>query len=228
MYGALPKEMRQPGWEQGSATILKPVCQRCQRRLNDKFENPAKRVLEPMLQGFAMMLTPRQQVVAAAWFVKTGLVLSLCPGRVEAVSAETAESYRVDLREMLDRGTPSEHATTRLACIAYHPTQSAHPFLPDGWPDDRRYWTSNIITLPYVASETITAPEPSRLSFIDATQDDHRFIRIWPPLVTSQSWPPAVQLGIGDPQALRKAWGHPEMPHGNFAPMILPPSQPGK
>jgi hypothetical protein len=224
-YRGLPKNMVPPGWEQSPRTLLKPVCQRCQRRLNVVFEQSALPLLKPMLEGFSLVLSPRQQVILAAWSVKTAYVLGLCPGRLEGVSPEAKEGVRSDLFRMLQTGTPPDEATCRLAYIEYELSQDMRPFLPDGWPDIRRIRNRCTLAITQVLCEILTGFGPTLDPFIDATKNDDRFVRIWPPHVRSQRWPPPIKLGIGDPQALRTAWGDPAQPHGDFAPLIMPPSR---
>lgn len=129
-YRALPPGRVESGWKPGSRTMLAPVCQRCQRRLNALFEMPARPLLLEMLTGSTIDLSSRQQVVIAGWFVKTAIVLGLArnPNRGPTALPElSAERLRLDLCRMLKDGTPPIDATTRLAYVTHAPQQTLWP-----------------------------------------------------------------------------------------------------
>lgn len=92
-YRSLPKGVAPPGWEQSSSSKLHPVCKTCQQRLNEDFEIPAADLLRAMMGNSVMLLSPGQQVVLAAWFVKTSYVLALCPRRLQSVSPRTSKRF---------------------------------------------------------------------------------------------------------------------------------------
>jgi hypothetical protein len=59
---------------------------------------------------------------------------------------------------------------------------------------------------------------------VDATKDDGRFLRIWPPQIAAAWWPPFQRLGPFDVANLREQWGHaPETVGGNFPPVRVEP-----
>src|SRR5438270_6866286 len=64
-YAALPPEFDAP-WKHVRATILKPVCLPCHRRINLLFEtNAAKELLLRIVDGEALELTPDQRMILA-------------------------------------------------------------------------------------------------------------------------------------------------------------------
>jgi hypothetical protein len=220
-YRALPAEGVEPGWEQGRRVLLKPVCQKCQRRLNAVFENPAKPLLVEMLNGSVIELTVCDQVVLAAWFAKTAFVLGLTDTN-PALSQEVIPGLRASLRSMLVTGMAPDHTTVRIAYMAYGAHQTRKRFLPPGWSDKSRYGIICVFSTVGIVCETLTGEQSALAPLIDATKDDDRFIRIWPQPVTSAVWPPAVPLAPQDVQALRYEWDHPpEIVGGNF-PRIAP------
>jgi hypothetical protein len=215
---ALPAGVVEPGWEQGRRSLLKPVCQRCQRRLNEAFEVPAHKLIKEMIDGSVINLTPRQQVVVASWCAKSALVLVLA----RTLDPKLTEKPRVYLRYMLEHGTPPPNATVRIAYLSGGLEQSHRHFLPKGWPGAlASYEIQHVLSTAGFVCETITSPGPILLPFIEATKDDDRFMVVWPPHITSQRWPPRIPLRLLDLEALREEWGHQEI-HGNFPALTVP------
>lgn len=196
IYRALPPERRIPsqGWEQSPRALLKPVCQKCQRRLNQLFEVPAHPLLKAVLDDLSIVLTPRQQVIVASWCAKTAFVTGMARNERRGpppLEPDLAEFMRLSLQSMLARGTPPLSSTVR---IAYMTTEVTKPtqrrFLPPGWPHPDLIESLSLVSVPRFLSETLVIGEPLLTSFISGTQDDDRFIRIWPPHVTHVRWPP--------------------------------------
>ncbi len=210
---ALPAGALDPGWEQGRRVLLKPVCQRCQRRLNDLFEVPAHELLKTMMDGSIVPLAPRQQGIVAGWAVKTALVLVL-ERTVEPYAAQLLRGY---LGHMLKDGTPPANATARVAYLSDGLERSREGFLPPGWPDalDTRQGFVSVISVPGFICETIIGPAAVVRSFIDVTKEDDRFALIWPPQIAETRWPPPIPLSLFGSEALREEWSHSEW-YGNF------------
>jgi hypothetical protein len=210
---ALPDGSVEPEWEQGSRIILKPVCEKCQRRLNTVFESPASVLLKEMMDGSVIDLSPQQQVLVAGWIVKTGLVL-LLERHPDGLANRLLREW---LTHMLKGGTPPANATARIGYFSDNLEQSRKGFLPPGWPDvlDPREGIVSVISVPGFICETILGPAAVVRSFIDMTKDDDRFIVVWPPNVTHKWWPPPVTMGLFDSEAVREEWGHSEW-YGNF------------
>jgi hypothetical protein len=174
---------------------------------------PAHALLKEMMDGSALSLSPRQQLLVGGWVAKTALVLIL--GR-------TSEPRHIDLlrghlRHLLEHGTPPPDTTVRVAYLSNRLDESRGGFLPSGWPDAHN--TSggivHVVSVPGLVAETLTGPGPLIRSYIEATKDDDRFVVVWPPHVTAQVWPPAVVFSAPDAEALRDAWRHSEY-YGNF------------
>lgn len=216
---SLPEGIPEQGWEQGARVLLKPVCQRCQRKLNEVFEIPNHDLLKAMLDGSVIKLSPQQQMALAGWTFKTALVLIL-ERTTNPYAIQVLQRY---LRDALEGGTPPSNATVRLAYLTDSLKDSRGGFLPPGWPDvldpSEGFWS--VISVPGFLGETITGPMPVVRSYIEATKDDDRFILVWPPQLVSVVWP-AIPLGFSDSEAMREAWQHSEW-LGNFPTLMMPP-----
>ena len=126
---------------------------------------------------------------------------------------------------MLEHGTPPRNATVRLAQVTYNSTETAGPpFLPAGWAATRPYEICSIVAIPGIVCETLIAPPDHLAAFINATEYDYRFVRVWPQQVASAgTWTPRIPLSPFDLLALRDAWDHtPDAVGGNFPEIILP------
>jgi hypothetical protein len=223
---SLPPAFLPPDWEQGRKTLLKPVCQPCQRALNVRFEGPTSDLLKMMLDGTEVLLSPPQQALIAGWATKTSLVLRLKSAFDQELHG-AIKDLRVQLRQLLKDRAPAANTTTRIAYFSDRLKASCGKLLPPGWPNaldhaDTSSWFS-VIAVPGFVSETITGPPHLIKSFIDMTKDDDRFLLLWPPHATPQRWPPSDLLSIYDIKILGDAWG--EKWAGNF-PEIEVPSRP--
>ncbi len=216
-----PEVIVDPKWEQAGRTLLKPVCQRCQRRLNETFEIPARPILTAMFDRSVVTLTPRQQVIVAGWIAKTILVLGLSPGKHPA--AEYSDALRLYLCGTLDSGTPPDNATIRIAYVSEELDPPQRGFVPPGWPNQDRLEFLSISGYPHLLCEMLVSNAPGTLAFIDATKDDERFLRIWPPHLTEVLWPPPSLLGLLDIAAFLAAWGEPaDIVQSDFPTLALP------
>jgi hypothetical protein len=225
-FRALPPSDVEAGWEQRARVLLKPVCESCQRRLNTLFELPAHSLIKLMIDGSVMSLTARQQVILAAWFTKTALVLGMAPMPTRAdATPENIAKLRSHLCRMLEHGTPPHNATVRLAHISYSRQQPVWPpILPPELPYRGMYEVCSIVAVPGIVCETLIGPQNYLAAFIDATKHDYRFLRIWPQEVAEARWPPRLQIGPADLSALRAGWDHaPESIGGNFPQVTYPP-----
>ncbi len=208
-FRAFPQEVFvDPKWEQQRRSILKPVCQKCQRRLNETFEIPARPLLQAMMDGSALALTPSQQAIVAGWIAKTILVLALCPTNQPA-AAEQVEELRSYLYSTLHGGAPPDNATIRIAYVTENLDPPQRGFVPAGWPDPNRIQFFSISGYPHLLCEMIVSSAQWTFAFIDTTEDDDRFLRIWPPQLADALWPPPSLLGLLDIEAFLGEWGRP-------------------
>ncbi|HEX4435378.1 MAG TPA: hypothetical protein VH061_01160 [Solirubrobacteraceae bacterium] len=193
--------------------MLLKVCQPCQRRLNTVFESPASILLKEMMDGAVIDLTPRQQVLVGGWAAKTGMLLILARTDI----AWMDRMLRHYLLHMLKEGTPPANSTVRIAYLSNDLKPPGTSFIPPGWVDVLPAAESivSIISVPGLIAEVIVAPVAVTRSFADMTQDDDRFVLVWPPQVPNQRWPPPILLGPLDSEAIRDEWGHTDW-HGNF------------
>lgn len=180
--------------------VLKPVCQDCQRRLNVQFEDPAADLLKAMLSDSVLVLSPAQQVLLAGWFVKTALVLALAraaqnPGPTLPHETTLQEQMRAAVHKMLKTGVPPKHTTLRVAYATplKPPPPDSRGFLPRWFLDYKPALYSCHIGLfvMYLAWETLFGMSQATLvALTNATQDDDRFVTLWPPNGTDITWPP--------------------------------------
>ncbi len=222
---SLPPAFLPLDWEQGSKTLLMPVCQTCQKALNVRFESPASTLLKTMLDGSEVLLSPAQQTLIAGWAVKTSLVLRL-KSAADLKLHEATQDLRVQLCQLLKERTPAANTTTRIAYFSDRLKASRGRLLPPGWPDvlDARDGWFSVIAVPGFVSETIKGPPDLIESFINMTKDDDRFLLVWPEQTSPQRWPPRELLSIYDVEIIGKSWG--EQWAGNFPEIEVPLTPP--
>lgn len=229
-YRALPPaRILDANWAQSRRVLLKPVCQPCQRRLNHLFEVPAHQLLKEITEGSALELSPRQQVILAGWIVKTALVLGLAHmqgERVDSVNHRIYEGTRRRILRMLEDGRPPSDTTARIASVLPDGLQepSDRPLVPAPWGDRRPFYAMNVMSFPGLACEVLVTTVATALGFVRATEDDDRFLRVWPPSVATVHWPPRVPLSLLDVAALRTQWQHPpESFGGGYSKVVYGP-----
>lgn len=199
--------------------LWKPVCQTCQRTLNKMFEIPASALMLELLEHTELALTPHQQIVIAAWLIKTDIIFALYREPPFAPLPEQSRFLRAQLLRMMEDGTPPANSTARIAPIKEGDVASdtTRRFLPPGWPNLNISVVSSVSSLGTMVSETIIGGKLSVLPYVEATQDDDRFVYVWPPQVSNVSWPPPGRLSFYDVADLRKEWQqHPDNIIGGF------------
>ena len=199
------RPVRRPLW--------KPVCQTCQRRLNQMFEIPASSLMLDLLEHVELALTPRQQIVIAAWLIKTDIIFALYREPPFALLPEACEFLRAQLLRMMETGDPPANATARIAAVkeGHVPVEMMRRFLPAGWPNPKISIVSSVSHVGTLVSETIIGGALSLVPYIQATQDDDRFVYVWPPQVSDVCWPPPERLSFYDVVELREEWNeHPD------------------
>jgi hypothetical protein len=224
-YAALPPEFDAP-WKHVRATILKPVCQPCHRRINRLFETyAAKELLLRIIDGDALELAPDQLTILAGWFAKTAFSLGLAPRpNKNTLPIKGIRLIRRELQGLLESGVPPEHASIRLAYVTTSIEQSSQPVAVPGWRDlfQGEPGTISLVALPTMACELLTLSGPGLVKHIEATKNDDRFIRLWPRQSESVIWPPSGHLSLGGVGLLYREWGQgPEALSGNFPLLTL-------
>jgi hypothetical protein len=212
-YESLPAHRQLRGWEQFPKVVLKPVCRGCQERLNTEFEIPTRSLIEQMLDGRSLDLIPAQQMQLAGWFVKTAFIIVMAREAIGGVvlgPTGSGETLRLLLVGMIEKGSPPVHTTARLANLAFVEERPGRRFLPEGWPGDRPFFLSSLVFLPGIVSEVLVAREVPRMHYINATDLDDRFVRVWPPHLGAVAWPPKLAVGVLDVVRLQGEWEHPD------------------
>jgi hypothetical protein len=227
VHKALPAEAVEPGWEQRPRVLLEPVCKWCNNRMNHLFEIRAKPLLVEIIDGSVIVLSPAQQVILGGWFVKTAAILGLIPYAVSHPETKTMAyaNLRTYLQTMLKDGLPPSHATARIGYLEYEFRETSGHFVPPGWGMYEPGGTVTVITsVPKVVAEIVTGDADYIAGFCDATEDDDRFIRVWPPISRDAIWPPNRRLTLDDADELRRAWNHaPEIVRAPLGSIFLPP-----
>lgn len=225
-YAALPPAFHAP-WKHVRATILKPVCLPCHRRINSLFEtNPAKELLLRIIDEEALELTPDQLTLLAAWYAKTGLILGLVPRpKNQPVPMRGIRLIRRELQGVLKSGVPPENTSIRIAHVTTSTEQPTQPIAPPGARDlfQGEPGIIALIALPHVACELLTLSGPGLVKHIEATKNDDRFVRLWPRQGHGVIWPPSSHLSLRGVNLLYQEWGQrQEALSGNFPLITLP------
>ena len=202
-----------PHWQNKlSKLVLKPVCIECQERLNETFEKDAADLVKSLIVGLELIFTPRQQVLVAGWFVKTALIVSLARSVKDPNYPQggSPDARKVALQRMLQTGVPPAGVVLRLAYTPpdKEPTPGRKRFPPPGFPGGFRYDKSIILSTWLALSETtVGVTEKGAAAFVRATENDDRFVLLWPPHVTDAHWPPNP-ISPSEVDALRNDWKH--------------------
>jgi hypothetical protein len=205
------RPIRRPLW--------KPVCQACQRTLNKMFEIPAKSLMLDLLEHAELPLNPQQQIVIASWLIKTDIIFALYRKPPFAPLPEQIAFLRAQLVRMMQDGTPPPNATARIAAIKEGdvPAETPRRFLPPEWPNPHMSVVSSVSSLGTLVSETVIGGRLSVVPYIEATQNDDRFVYVWPPQLSDVHWPPSGRLSFYDVESLRDEWKqHPDNIIGGF------------
>lgn len=181
-----------------------------------------------MLDDLAIVLTQSQQTVLAAWFAKTGIVLTLArPVPDPDPRASGREDARVSLCAMLTTRRPPQDMILRVAHMAPTAPRTTQSFVPPSWATIKPYAFNAIVTLTHFLFEQQIGVRAPVAQFVDATKHDDRFLTIWPRATTSVTWPPPITLNIEDANRLRDEWRHtPEAMTPNAIRFLVDPAQP--
>jgi hypothetical protein len=177
----------------------------------DRFENLASRVLGPMAQDLAVILTPPLQLFCASWIWKTGLLLTLAELDYHG-QAGTAYGLRIRglLHQVIKGSEPPVGTCIRLARFPDTPGSLMHPaehldqLLPYGrvpsGATDYGVWQ-----LCALAWEVTVIPPRYVGEFVTWSEHNDWFIRVWPTNGADVRWPPRHVLAPDDFFRLRAA-----------------------
>jgi hypothetical protein len=119
--------------------------------------------------------------------------------------------------QLLETGAPPEHSSVRVARVSndMHATQEG--FIQGTWSKAKPYRSLSIISVSGLLAEVMIGEPATIAEFVDVTRHDDRLVRLWPPQITSQHWPPEASLTLVDSQTFRAEWEHPpEIVRGRF------------
>jgi len=207
------KRIRKLGVYKGNQvpSILLPLCRDCNAAFGRRYENAAAPILGPMTDGESRELSPSDQELIGRWIVKTLLLGALAPD-VPAAPGQREQIRRLCC-EMRDRGTPPHQSFVRLA--GFDPGQ---PIDAAGHGDLHRpgYLPTALARatqcMGHVAWEVVVAAPRELERFVASCPDNDALSRIWPPQLSTISWPPSTKLVFRDILTLRLAWNERRWP----------------
>jgi hypothetical protein len=142
--GARRQDPRQGIYGPFNAALCEPVpvCEPCNRWMNEYIEEPARDVLKPLMLGARTItkLSRTQQMHVATWIVKTLTLMSFLPNR------GSTEYTGPEIRNIHDAGAPSSTTTVWIGQLDQEimprtPGRNAQPkpelyesvVIEDGW-----------------------------------------------------------------------------------------------
>ena len=186
-------------------SVLMPLCLKCNRAYGKLYENDAALIIGPMVDGQSRQLSPTDQEVIGRWVIKSSLLYWLGARR-----CHRPIGFGWCKRSCEACAAARRRPTSRLF-VSATPTRASpdgdvsHPGLHhDGRiPETMIHGTA---TLGYFAWEiAVGAPELFG-SYVESCEDNDALIRVWPPQMTTLSWPPPRSLTTRDIYSLRLAW----------------------
>jgi hypothetical protein len=177
-------------WQAPALNVtVRQVCASCNNGWMSRLETEAKPLLSPMIEGKAIGLSSREQVLAATWATKTAVMLSFTHGAQPVVPAS-------HISELFGSGEPP--ASTHVWIAAYEGEWSGWysgdviGIGPPSKTEGLAYCATMVVghlvfqVLGHDLAEPIeplSAPEADRLS-----------VQLWPPQSTLVSWPPRFAI----------------------------------
>lgn len=215
----LAERLSNPSVRPSKTTVR--ICSGCNSRLNEKFEIPARSVMEMLIRGDgSATLSTSQMTLAASWIVKTTLIRLLADSNI-GVAPEDASVARDALVEMIETGRPPSYISVRIGYFSQHIESPSTLLLPP----PRRF----SIPLEAKVSENLTANpslhclkwelllslERDRSTIqplLDIRADMDRLVSLWPISddASEVTWPPKVRLTMAAIEAHTQAWCSPE------------------
>lgn len=188
------------------ARIRMPMCESCNRALNEKFEMPTRLLLDPMIRGQAVQLAPREQALIAAWIVKSDLLMHFWQPHMNPPQ-HNEEVIRACVLDMLTHGLPPVQSSVRLGRVETIgvPDPRLSPvehLFPGTVPVTLMH---GITTFGPLLWESVVGTQEEVLPFIARTQDNDWLLRIWPPKIGDVPWPTGTLTG-GEIAGLRRKW----------------------
>lgn len=207
----LPDPSRRP-----QKTLVR-ICRECNAALNDKFENPSRAIVEPLIRGASSVtLSIDERSRVAAWVMKTSLVRIVgSSDRVESDPVTYDGAHR-SLTALIEFAEPPAATSVRIGYYDQRPKfirasdPAPRPFvIPIRAKSDDNY--DSVASLGYLHWELLfsMSDDPSGIERLNKVQaDDDRLLKIWPISTPAQSvsWPPGVLLDEPAVEAHKRAW----------------------
>jgi hypothetical protein len=211
-----------PGWEQDSKVVLKRVCLRCQRLLNCKFETPARGLITAILDGSILDLSPRDQVVLAAWFCKTAIVLALAREQRSAdprLTPQERARLRETLQQMLSDGQPPRSAVVRIAQRSLVTEPSQWGLVPPPRLDEP-FLVTSVYSFENILCEVIVDAHPTTIARHTESRDLRFIVLRTRAGIEPVHWPPPSPVAYPDVSVLSREWGHDPERESRMLPLI--------
>lgn len=225
----LRKEIIKLNAEQGLVannlpSLLFRICEGCNQRLNQRFENPSSRVLRPLLRGEPCVLQPREQADVGAWVVKTALLLLLYKSNALSHGAHE-EELKTRVRDVMQEGGPTTPSVVLLSKLRRsEPADSTEDgnLVPS--------WYTSALALPsggfclvsthghLVTQAIVGGPGWQGVpSWVQAATASGQASVAWPPSAQPLKWPPRNDLTEAQLDWIKQWYLDNEMTASGFA-----------
>ena len=179
------------------------ICVSCNSKMAARYENTTAELLKPIVKGPPVRgLAPEAQSLIGRWIIKTTLLFIIR----DAIPTGVDHRRESDALLQMNRGAlPPDGFSVRVG-----------HFLADDDPADRpgEGLRGSLLgakplalfafhTLGHVVMEVVAGPPDRTLDFIDRTNDDERFLRVWPPSDKVADYNPAGILTNNDVDVMR-------------------------
>lgn len=193
------------------------ICEDCNTRSGKLFEDKAASILKPMIDGHRVQLNPGQQVVVAAWFAKTSLMIDLKEQQGKKAVGPPShiglfEETRTYLLNMLETGLPP--ATASVGLGVFWPErdnmlgQRYRPTRPGPKPNIRLSGAIGRLLYRVLIGRTLRKVLP----FENRPEDNNWLITVWPQHISKTLvWPTPLPFGHDDLAAMMQevTYGYP-------------------
>lgn len=179
------------------------ICVDCNARMGKLYEDTTAPLLKPMITGLDIIgLSPRNQTLVGRWCIKTALLFHM----KQAMELDQFHQEDADVLHRMNQGGPApDTSSVRIAKFMSQGTDEkpgepyrgslvgAQPLTSIGYSQ-----------IGHLAIEVISGHREPLLDFIRRTEDDKRFVRMWPPSVKSVDFAPEGFLTQSDFNVMRR------------------------
>lgn len=178
------------------------VCMDCNTLMARVYEHTTAPILKPLILGASVTgLSGRHQALIGRWCIKTIILMHF----IQAMElGKFHETDRLALLTMNLGGLPPEGSGVRIAKYVRrgHDDRPGEP-LRGTLEGAKRLAASSYNVIGQLAIEVTSGTLEASTDFISRTQDDERFIRVWPPSVKLVDFPPAGFVTKNDLDVIR-------------------------